>query len=125
MIKDDFKEEPQDTTLSVGSTAMLRCRPPRGEPEPQVTWTLNGLPVSLSDPRVSMQGNGNLIIERVRKNESGEYVCKAQNLAGEKKSSPVQLTVLGRFTITYTHIQATKNIVLIVLWLETKLLPTP
>lgn len=95
VIKDDFREEPIDETKSVGSTVVLRCRPPKGEPDPQVSWTYNSGPVNLLDKRVSIQGEGNLVIERLKKEDSGEYVCKAQNLAGEKKSSPVQLKVLG------------------------------
>lgn len=95
MIKDDFREEPQDSTKSVGSQVRLRCKPPRGEPEPVVTWTHNGEIIGQTDKRMTVQGDGDLVIERLRKDDSGEYVCKAHNVAGEKKSSPVELSVIG------------------------------
>lgn len=97
VIKDDFREEPDDATKSVNSMVVLRCRPPRGEPEPKVTWTHNSLPLNTSDKRITLEEDGDLVIDRLRKTDSGEYVCMAANVAGEKKSSPVQLTVLGRF----------------------------
>jgi len=38
---------------------------------------------------------GELVISPVVKADDGEYVCVATNIAGEKKSAPVTLTVLG------------------------------
>ena len=37
VLRDDFREDPQTTTIAIGEMATFHCKPPRGEPEPQVS----------------------------------------------------------------------------------------
>ncbi|XP_052285916.1 roundabout homolog 2-like isoform X6 [Dreissena polymorpha] len=97
VIKDDFREEPEHMTASLGARAVLRCKPPRGDPEPQVKWQHEDKPIDLGskgDERVRVEKNGDLVIERVTKSDQGSYVCVASNVAGERKSGPAELEVL-------------------------------
>ena len=98
VIRDDFRQEPVDTTRSVGSSVVLHCKPPRGEPEVQVSWLKNGKELKL-DERVQVADDGDLSISMVTKYDAGQYVCLGRNTAGEKLSSPAQLTVLGKYLV--------------------------
>ena len=95
VIRDDFRQEPVNTTRSVGSTVVLHCKPPRGEPDVEVFWLKNDKDVIL-DERIQVDADGDLTISMVTKHDAGQYVCLGRNTAGEKRSSPAQLTVLGK-----------------------------
>ena len=94
VIKDDFRQEPVNTTIPMSALAKLYCKPPSGKPEPEVIWLHNGKAVVPSD-RIQVQENGDLIINSVTTQDGGEYVCVAQNRAGRKLSSSAVLKVLG------------------------------
>ncbi|XP_053408441.1 roundabout homolog 2-like isoform X2 [Mercenaria mercenaria] len=93
VIKDDFRQEPVDTTRSIHSTVTLHCKPPRGEPDPKISWQHNDRPVSLGD-RITQHKDGDLTITTLTAQDSGEYVCLATNKAGVRQSSPALLKVL-------------------------------
>ena len=94
VIRDDFRQEPVDTTESVGSTAILHCKPPRGEPDVEVVWLKNGKELGQNE-RIHVDPDGDLRISMVTKHDAGQFVCMARNTAGEKLSAPAQLIVLG------------------------------
>lgn len=50
-LRDEFRLEPQDTTVAFGDTVMLECGPPRGNPEPIVSWRKNGQTMELTGSR--------------------------------------------------------------------------
>lgn len=97
MIKDDFRESPGDQDEAVGATAVLRCVPPHGEPEPEIRWEKNRKRLALDDDdRVRVDQHGSLHIDEAQKEDSGTYQCIAFNIAGERESRPAQLTIKRR-----------------------------
>jgi len=95
----DFREQPHNVELAVGSEATLECRPPKGEPEPRVRWRKDNDPVK-SGERWTITETGSLRIRDVRREDSGTYVCIAYNIGGEKDSNPARLVVRGTLTVS-------------------------
>lgn len=85
---------PRNTQVALGETATLECAPPKGRPEPTISWNHKGHPVNMNDGRVKMTGH-NLIISDVTHQDEGHYQCIAKNLIGERDSPPAILKVLG------------------------------
>ncbi|XP_017566546.1 roundabout homolog 2-like isoform X1 [Pygocentrus nattereri] len=94
-LRDDFRQAPNDVVVAVGEAAMLECIPPRGHPEPSISWKRNNVRVSDKDGRISMQ-SGKLIISHTRKSDAGMYVCVGSNMVGERDSDPAELVVFER-----------------------------
>ncbi|CAG7716251.1 unnamed protein product, partial [Allacma fusca] len=46
-LRDEFRSSPQNTWVAQGETAVLECEPPRGNPEPKVSWKKNGHPIDV------------------------------------------------------------------------------
>ncbi|KAJ3588693.1 hypothetical protein NHX12_009547 [Muraenolepis orangiensis] len=80
---------------AVGEPAVLECQPPRGHPEPTVSWRKDGLSVSGRDERVTVR-SGKLMITNTRKSDAGRYSCVGTNMMGERESEVAELTVLER-----------------------------
>jgi len=97
VMRDEFREDPSDVELAAGHTAILRCRPPRAEPEPRVTWKKDGvtLPTHAADRRIYVDQSGSLHVTDSRRDDSGQYTCVAENVAGQRHSAPAQLTIRG------------------------------
>ncbi|NWU93884.1 HMCN1 protein, partial [Upupa epops] len=78
-----FTELPGDVTLTKGEQLRLTCRA-AGIPVPKITWTFNNniIPAQYDD----VNGRSELIIERVSKDDSGTYVCTAENTVGSIKA---------------------------------------
>ncbi|CAG6001558.1 unnamed protein product [Menidia menidia] len=73
-MRDDFRQAPSDVVVAAGEPAVLECVPPRGHPEPTVSWKRNNVRVSTKDDRISIHG-GTLMISHTRKSDAGMYVC--------------------------------------------------
>ncbi|XP_076590975.1 roundabout homolog 2 isoform X3 [Chaetodon auriga] len=95
ILRDDFRQAPSDVVVAAGEPAVLECVPPRGHPEPTVSWKRNNVRVSTKDDRISMRG-GKLMISHTRKNDAGMYVCVGSNMVGERDSDPAELVVYER-----------------------------
>ncbi|KAK6060665.1 immunoglobulin domain protein, partial [Cooperia oncophora] len=64
MLRDDFRTRPRTVQALSGDKAVLECSPPRGFPEPVVTWRKDDRELKLSEiPRMTLHPDGNLIIE--------------------------------------------------------------
>jgi len=97
VMRDEFREEPSDVELAAGHTATLRCRPPRAEPEPRVTWKKDGVPLPPDDERILVDASGSLRVMDARRGDTGRYACVAENIAGQRHSAPARLTVRGDY----------------------------
>nr|XP_014344645.1 PREDICTED: hemicentin-1 [Latimeria chalumnae] len=78
-----FTELPGDVSLNKGERLLLTCGA-TGIPAPKFTWTFNNniIPVQFD----SRNGHSELVIERVSKDDSGTYVCTAENQVGSVKA---------------------------------------
>lgn len=57
VLRDDFRQAPSDVVVAAGEPAVLECVPPRGHPEPTVSWKRNNVRVSTKDERMSVSSN--------------------------------------------------------------------
>ena len=66
-----------------------------GEPEPSISWIMNGSPLDTGgNSRISfMADNKHLTIENVNRADSGEYRCVAHNSIGNVSSNASTLSV--------------------------------
>uniref|UniRef100_A0A8D3BLE3 Roundabout, axon guidance receptor, homolog 2 (Drosophila) n=1 Tax=Scophthalmus maximus TaxID=52904 RepID=A0A8D3BLE3_SCOMX len=95
LLRDDFRQNPQDAVVAVGETASLECQAPRGHPEPTTFWRKDKARLDLKDDRVTVRG-GKLTISNTKKSDTGTYVCVATNMVGERESEKAQLSVFER-----------------------------
>ncbi|XP_031814699.1 roundabout homolog 1 isoform X5 [Sarcophilus harrisii] len=95
ILRDDFRQNPSDVMVAVGEPAVMECQPPRGHPEPTISWKKDGLPLDDRDERITIRG-GKLMITYTRKSDAGKYVCVGTNMVGERESEVAELTVLER-----------------------------
>ncbi|KAM8898928.1 roundabout homolog 2-like isoform 2-T2 [Spinachia spinachia] len=95
LLRDDFRQNPQDVVVAVGETASLECQPPRGHPEPTNFWRKDKARLDLKDDRITVRG-GKLTISNTKKSDVGIYVCVAANMVGERESEKAQLSVFER-----------------------------
>lgn len=51
VLRDDFRLDPQNTRVAQGETVMLECGPPKGSPEPIVSWRKNGQTMDLTNSK--------------------------------------------------------------------------
>ncbi|XP_010811862.2 hemicentin-1 isoform X2 [Bos taurus] len=78
-----FTELPGDVSLNKGEQLRLNCKA-TGIPLPKLTWTFNNniIPAHFD----SVNGHSELVIERISKEDSGTYVCTAENSVGFVKA---------------------------------------
>ncbi|XP_065819192.1 roundabout homolog 2 isoform X1 [Labrus bergylta] len=95
LLRDDFRQNPQDAVVAVGETASLECQAPRGHPEPTTFWRKDKARLDLKDDRITVRGS-KLTITNTKKTDAGIYVCVAANMVGERESEKAQLSVFER-----------------------------
>ncbi|XP_075695324.1 roundabout homolog 4 isoform X2 [Rhinoderma darwinii] len=93
VLKDEFRQEPLDKEVIAGRTLVIDCSPPKGHPEPAVTWRKNGAPVNRNNSRYTF-ATGRLSIARTLSSDAGVYMCVASNPAGERTSRGAVISVL-------------------------------
>ncbi|XP_028298710.1 roundabout homolog 2-like, partial [Gouania willdenowi] len=98
-LRDDFRQTPSDVVVAAGEPAVMECVPPRGHPEPTISWKKNNIRVTDRDERITIRG-GKLMISNTRKSDAGMYVCVGTNMVGEKDSDPAELVVFERPVFT-------------------------
>ncbi|KAM6961030.1 LOW QUALITY PROTEIN: roundabout homolog 1 [Aplochiton taeniatus] len=95
LLRDDFRQNPADVMVAAGEPAVLECMPPRGHPEPSISWKKDAANIDDRDERITIRG-GKLMITNARKSDAGKYVCVGTNMVGERESEIAELTVLER-----------------------------
>ncbi|XP_031427685.1 roundabout homolog 1-like isoform X1 [Clupea harengus] len=95
ILRDDFRQNPADAMVAAGEPVLFECQPPRGHPEPTISWRKDGINIDDRDERITIRG-GKLMITNARKSDAGKYVCVGTNMVGERESEVAELTVLER-----------------------------
>ncbi|XP_030685397.1 roundabout homolog 3 isoform X1 [Nomascus leucogenys] len=95
VLRDDFRQSPGNVVVAVGEPAVLECVPPRGHPEPSVSWRKDGARLKEEEGRITIRG-GKLMMSDTLKSDAGMYVCVASNMAGERESAAAEVMVLER-----------------------------
>lgn len=91
--------EPEDTSVALGHSVILHCQA-GGSPQPSITWMkADGIQpgsrkeIITTNSRLSLYGNGSLLLERVEAADEGFYVCQATNGIDEGLSIVMHLYV--------------------------------
>ncbi|KAL4688200.1 hypothetical protein H8957_017114, partial [Semnopithecus entellus] len=95
VLRDDFRQSPGNVVVAVGEPTVLECAPPRGHPEPSVSWRKDGARLKEEEGRITIRG-GKLMMSHTLKSDAGTYVCVASNMAGERESAAAEVVVLER-----------------------------
>ncbi|GAB1294038.1 Roundabout homolog 3 [Apodemus speciosus] len=95
VLRDDFRQSPGNVVVAVGEPAVMECVPPKGHPEPLVTWKRGNTKLKEEDGRITIRG-GKLMMSHTFKSDAGTYKCVASNMAGERESAAAELVVLER-----------------------------
>ncbi|KAI5943224.1 Roundabout4 [Manis javanica] len=92
VLWEDFQIQPRDTVATVGEQVILKCGPPRGQPEPTVSWWKDGKPL-VPQPGRHTVSRGSLMLARAEKSDAGTYLCVATNSAGRRESRAARVSV--------------------------------
>ncbi|CAL1547976.1 unnamed protein product, partial [Lymnaea stagnalis] len=81
-LKKNFQAEPEDKIVMVGDLLTIQCKPPQGNPTPTVRWKKDDQYIEASYDALI----GSLIIHEAKLENTGDYVCFAENMAGVRES---------------------------------------
>ncbi|XP_041314073.1 neural cell adhesion molecule 1 isoform X2 [Pyrgilauda ruficollis] len=98
------RQSTMNATANLSQSVTLACDAD-GFPEPTVTWTKDGEPVEEveDEDKYSFTSDGSeLTIHRVDKSDEAEYICIAENKAGEADAT-IHLKVFAKPKITYVE----------------------
>ncbi|XP_056147623.1 inactive tyrosine-protein kinase 7-like [Lampris incognitus] len=91
---------PQESQLEEGKPGYLHCHA-QANPEPEVTWYRNNIPVNPDDTRFKLLPNGTLRINSVEVYDGLVYGCEAKTEGG-KLSGQARVYVLEKLKFTPT-----------------------
>ncbi|KER33991.1 hypothetical protein T265_12473, partial [Opisthorchis viverrini] len=83
---------PKPTSATIGDVAQLECEV-SGNPQPEVVWIKNEIPIPTNGPRISIAGSGSLRFEHLLLSDEGHYECLVTNALGSVLSSKAFLGV--------------------------------
>ncbi|XP_011363690.1 neural cell adhesion molecule 1 isoform X4 [Pteropus vampyrus] len=94
-----------NATANLGQSVTLVCDA-EGFPEPTMSWTKDGEQIENEEEEKYLfsDDSSELTIKKVDKNDEAEYVCIAENKAGEQDAS-IHLKVFAKPKITYVENQ--------------------
>uniref|UniRef100_A0A6Q2ZIW2 Roundabout, axon guidance receptor, homolog 3 (Drosophila) n=1 Tax=Esox lucius TaxID=8010 RepID=A0A6Q2ZIW2_ESOLU len=61
ILRDDFRQTPSDVVVAAGEPAVMECVPPRGHPEPTISWKRNNMKVNDHDERITVRDTDGLL----------------------------------------------------------------
>ena len=94
----EITAHPYDVTVIEGINVSLSCNA-AGNPEPTITWTKDGSPIS-NNSRISSPQEKQLTITNVNRTDSGEYRCVAGNSLGNDTSNAATVDVQCKYSMT-------------------------
>ncbi|NXY52616.1 NCAM1 protein, partial [Callaeas wilsoni] len=98
------RQSTMNATANLSQSVTLACDAD-GFPEPTVTWTKDGEPMEEveDEDKYSFNYDGSeLVIQKVDKSDEAEYICIAENKAGEADAT-IHLKVFAKPKITYVE----------------------
>ncbi|NXP49361.1 NCAM1 protein, partial [Heliornis fulica] len=98
------RQSTMNATANLSQSVTLACDAD-GFPEPTMTWTKDGEPIEQADDEEKYGFNydgSELIIKKVDKSDEAEYICIAENKAGEQDAT-IHLKVFAKPKITYVE----------------------
>nr|XP_023963514.1 roundabout homolog 4 isoform X2 [Chrysemys picta bellii] len=98
-LREDFRLQPSNLLVTVGEQVLLECAPPRGHPEPTISWKKDGVPISQKAGHYEVS-SGKLLMVHAQRSDAGMYVCVASNQAGQRESKAALVSVLEKPTFT-------------------------
>ncbi|XP_029768753.1 roundabout homolog 4 [Terrapene carolina triunguis] len=98
-LREDFRLQPSNLLVTVGEQVLLECAPPRGHPEPTISWKKDGVPISQKAGHYEVS-SGKLLMVHAQRSDAGLYVCVASNQAGQRESKAALVSVLEKPTFT-------------------------
>ncbi|XP_060552127.1 receptor-type tyrosine-protein phosphatase F-like isoform X7 [Ruditapes philippinarum] len=100
VYKDDLQGYPRITqnpslkNVEKEQTATLVCSArAENREQPAIYWLKDNLPLETGDPRIKVDSDGTLSIERTQERDHGKYECVAENNVGVAYSSAAMLYV--------------------------------
>uniref|UniRef100_A0A663M0H9 Neural cell adhesion molecule 1 n=1 Tax=Athene cunicularia TaxID=194338 RepID=A0A663M0H9_ATHCN len=98
------RQSTMNATANLSQSVTLACDAD-GFPEPTVTWTKDGEQIEEADDEEKYSFNydgSELVIKKVDKSDEAEYICIAENKAGEQDAT-IHLKVFAKPKITYVE----------------------
>nr|XP_027202384.1 tyrosine-protein phosphatase Lar-like isoform X2 [Dermatophagoides pteronyssinus] len=95
-----FTLQPNMQGVEKGHNALLPCRS-IGDPEPQIYWLRDAIPVDMTNPRYSLYQGASLKILQAQEVDEGPYECVAENKIGTAYSEMASLHVRIRVVPPY------------------------
>ena len=95
-LEKEFRGLPSDVDVAVGSSVVLSCQAPKGNPSPSVTWKKDGKVYHVGEG--SRLDGDSLVINSVSKDDAGGYQCRAVNIATIRETPTVHLGVHGKLS---------------------------
>ena len=96
-LEKEFLGLPSDVDVAVGSSVVLSCQAPKGNPSPTVSWKKDGKVYHVREG--SHLDGGSLVINSVSQNDAGEYKCQAENIDTIRETPSVYLGVHGKHSV--------------------------
>ncbi|XP_050408180.1 muscle M-line assembly protein unc-89 isoform X2 [Patella vulgata] len=93
-LKRRFQKNPENTKSMAGVMAALSCTPPEAVPAAKVYWTFNGVRIDMDAiANIVMPPDNSLVLINPTRENTGDYACVAENVAGRRVSNTATLTV--------------------------------